>query len=276
MAANELYTEPREVTDLGECYFYHTMELPGLGTIPGPWDLRQGLSRYLGSVRFAGKRVLDVGAATGCLSFHMENQGAEVVSYDLSDRQSWDLVPYAGTNLTAVNAETRGHIRKLNNAYWYCHRALRSQNRVVNGTVYLIPPEIGPVDIAVFGSVLLHLRDPFLALQRGLQLVRDTAIVADVVPRRRYWRRFLGGLFNPEMLFLPEADEHEHTATWWVLPPQLICRFLGVLGFEDTRVTYHWQKFEGSRRFLYTVVGRRTRPAPLLPPEVMPSPRSAA
>jgi hypothetical protein len=30
--------------------------------------------------------------------------------------------------------------------------------------VYDMPPAIGPVDVAVYGSILLHLRDPFRAL----------------------------------------------------------------------------------------------------------------
>ena len=66
------------------------------------------------------------------------------------------------------------------------------------------------------------------------------------------------------MLFLPDAATQTHHAIWWVLPPQLVQRFLGVLGFEETRVTYHTQLFEGSRRLLYTVVGKRTKPAPAL------------
>ena len=35
-----------------------------------------------------------------------------------------------------------------------------------------------------------------------------------------------------------------------------------MLGFEDTRLTYHSQPYEGSRRLLYTLVARRTKPAP--------------
>jgi hypothetical protein len=45
--------------------------------------------------------------------------------------------------------------------------------------VYAIPEEIGLVDIAVYGSILLHLRDPFLALQSGLKLVKDTVVTSE-------------------------------------------------------------------------------------------------
>jgi SAM-dependent methyltransferase len=261
-----LYASPRTVTDPRECLFYHTMDVPGHGTVSGPWDLRSRLDPYLGGVAFAGKRVLDVGTANGCLSFHMEQRGAEVVSYDLSEAYSWDHVPYAGTDLIDIDAGTKGAIRKINNGYWFCHRAYRSKNRLVHGTVYTIPDRIGPVDIGVYGSMLMHVRDPFLALQNGLRLVKDTAIVAETIPRRRFWQRFVAPLLSPQMMFLPDARTRCHPATWWVLPPKVIQRFLGVLGFEDTKVTYHSQKFEGATRLLYTVVGRRTKPAPVLTP----------
>src|SRR5579864_7214144 len=101
------YANPREVFDRRDCHFYHTTDLPAQGTIAGPWDLRQGIADYLGNVTFAGQRILDVGAASGFLSFYMERQGGEVVSYDLSDSYCWDHVPYAGTDLVTAASEGR-------------------------------------------------------------------------------------------------------------------------------------------------------------------------
>jgi 2-polyprenyl-3-methyl-5-hydroxy-6-metoxy-1,4-benzoquinol methylase len=89
----ELYAQPRDVTNLGNCDFYHTMDLPGYGTVEGGWDLRGSVREYLGGVSFTGKRVLDVGKASGFLTFHMESQGAEVVAYDLSEYHGWDVIP---------------------------------------------------------------------------------------------------------------------------------------------------------------------------------------
>ena len=127
--------------------------------------------------------------------------------------------------------------------------------------------EIGPAPATGRNHPAGHigpLRDPFLALQTGLALVTDTAIVADVIPRRRFWHRWVTRFLQPEMLFLPNARDRKHGATWWILPPQLVQRYLGVLGFEDTTLTYHSQLFEGSRRLLYTLVARRTKAAPIL------------
>lgn len=264
MGVGQLYAQPKVVTDPRDCYFYHTFDLPGQPTVQGEWDLRGGIDRYLGRTDFRGKRVLDVGSASGFLSFSMERRGAEVVSYDLGEDDLWDFVPFAGVDVGRLAADSRPSMARINNGYWYCHRALGSRARKVYGTVYEIPAAIGPVDVAVFGSILLHVRDPFLALQNALQLTRETVIVTDMLPRRRFYQMFLGWLGRPRMRFLPDARGHKHGVTWWELSPAVIREFLRVLGFEETRLSYHRQTYQGRTRLLFTVVGRRTKPAPVL------------
>jgi hypothetical protein len=257
--SDEIYAMPRVVSDIGECYFYHTMELPGYGTVEGEWDLRKGASEYLGGVDFSGKRVLEIGTASGFLCFYMERQGADVVAYDLSEKESWDIVPYSQYDYPQAVLNRKAHIRKINNAYWLSHRVYRSGAKMVYGTVYAIPEKIGLVDISTFGSVLLHVRDPFLALQNALRLTRETVIVTDVLPRRYLPRRLLGKFTGPCMRFLPDFNKIAPKEAWWHLSPEIIVNFIGVLGFEAAEVTYHIQKYHGTSSKLYTVVGHRTR-----------------
>ena len=41
MTDEKIFATPRKVEDVADCYFYHTMELPGRGVIEGrDWDLR--------------------------------------------------------------------------------------------------------------------------------------------------------------------------------------------------------------------------------------------
>ena len=256
------YAQPRLITDVRDCSFYHTIDIPGHGLVEGQWDLRAGVRRYLGNVPFVSKRVLDVGSASGFLTFYMESRGAEVVSYDLAPEHHWDVVPFASVDSRGYIAERRDLIRKLNNGYWFCHRAFASKARMVHGTIYAIPAEIGPVDIAICGSILLHVRDPFLALQNVLRLTSDTVIVTDSIPRRQFMLPWVGRLLGPKMTFLPKAQTTQPRDAWWLLSPEIVRRFLGVLGFEDTTVSCHWQLHLGRKRLLYTVVGRRTKGAP--------------
>ena len=248
-----VYEQPRFVEDVSECYFYHTTDLPGIGTIEGNWDLRENLTEYLGNVEFQNKRVLDVGCASGTLSFYMEKNGAEVVSFDLDKNGEWDIVPFAKwQDRELMIKRYRMLIDRLNNSYWLTHRLLNSKANVVYGSVYNIPNEIGPVDIAVYGSILQHLRDPFFALQNGLILTKETVIVEDIL------RGQSGKIEEPYLGFLPNANTMEPKDTWWDIRPEWVVQAIKVLGFERTMVTFHKQKFEGKMIDSYTIVGKRT------------------
>lgn len=247
------YAEPRTITSLDDCYFYHTMDVPGHGTIDGEWDLRGSIDDYLGNFDFTGKRVLDVGAASGILSFHMEKAGAEIVSFDLSENFDWDIVPFAQNDHDAARSDRRQHLRKINNGYWLCHQAFGSKARMVNGVVYDIPASIGPVDVSVFGSILLHLRDPFLALENAARITQDAMIVADLSPYGRLASRFRK---NPR--FMPRATQPDGiTDGWYRLPPLLVQEWLGILGFRRSTLSWNNFKYGGSIRPIYTIIARR-------------------
>ena len=247
-----IYEQPRFVEDLNECYFYHTMDLPGIGTIEGNWDLRNNLAKYLGNVNFENKRVLDVGCASGILSFYMETNGAEVVSFDIDKNGDWDVVPFSKSNYRECIEHKRKSTNRLNNSYWLAHRLLNSKAKVVYGSVYNIPDEIGSIDISVYGSILLHLRDPFLALQNGFKLTKNTVIVEDILRGKRTKTK------KPYLRFLPNASTKEPKDTWWDIRPEWVVQAIGVLGFEKTKVTFHKQNFEGRMIQSYTVVGNKT------------------
>lgn len=253
-------TPPAARPSLETCYFYHTTEIPGHGRVEGEWDLAPAIDAYLGHVPFAGKRVLDVGAATGFLSFHVERQGGLVTSYDLSEAEGWDIVPLSGIDAAQHAVVRKSHIAAINRGYWFCHAANASSARMAHGTVYRINPAIGPVDISIFGSILLHLRDPFLALHNAAQITRDTMIVADLLPGAHPLSYLFSVLMGRTMQFKPRFSRNRPWETWWNLPPKLVVEFLGVLGFEDATVTYHSQRLKGRRMPLYTVVAKRTKP----------------
>ena len=259
-----VFTQPVRGLTISDCYFYHTTAIPGHETVPGEWDLSQGVEDYLGHVDMRGKSVLDVGTATGFLTFHMEGAGARVISYDLSEAQSWDIVPLSGIDAAEHARIRKAHIAAINNGYWLCHEAHASAARMAYGTVYRIDPSLGPVDISVFGSILLHLRDPFLALHNAAQITTETMIVSELLPQAGLHSMLLSRLIAPllgrSMQFKPKHRKNRPWETWWDLPPALIVEFLGVLGFERTVVTYHTQLLLGRRMPMYTVVGTRTKP----------------
>lgn len=245
------FAEQRLVTNIEDCYFYHTMDIPGHATVEGEWDLRANIGNYLGGHGFQNQRVLDVGTASGLLTFHVEQMGGNVTSFDLSEHQSWDVVPYAGADTNSIDAARRDHMRRINNAYWFCHRVLSSKAKAVYGSVYDIPATIGDVDVSIYGSILLHLRDPFLALASAARITKSTIIVADVCPYGRL------GQFLESPRFIPNPRRRSPWDTWWNLPPRLVQKYLAILGFPRSRVTWHRQLYKGRAKTLYTVVGHR-------------------
>ena len=57
---------------LEDCDFYHMVDIPGHGLVKGQWDLRGREADYLGAVPLNGRSVLEIGPASGHLSFWME------------------------------------------------------------------------------------------------------------------------------------------------------------------------------------------------------------
>lgn len=270
-----LYATPPENVDIDDCYFYHTMDIPGHGLVTGEWDLRGCEYQYLGGVNFKNKRVLELGPASGFLTNYMERQGADLVVRDLSEDFSWDTVPFSGMDYELADKNRRDHLRRLNNGFWFNHRAHESAAKVTHGTIYTVPEEIGTVDIATFASILLHVRDPFLALQSAAKLVREKIIVTDLYPTTDFHmvqdiidtegptgeQTFtLDAVLEPKMIFMPQYWDKAYADTWWMMSPSLIQRYLGVFGFERTEVSYHFAMAGEQRTLLYTVVGHRTRP----------------
>lgn len=264
---NSIYAPQRTVTDLSDCYFYHTMEIPGHGVVDGFWDLRKDADKYLGGVDFKGKRVLEIGPANGFLTIEMERRGADVVACDLCPELNWDTVPYYGFDHARYEKAEKAHLGQLNKAFWLTHTAYKSKSKVVYTHAYDLPSEIGSCDIAILGSVLLHMRDPIRALQKVASFVTDKIIVTDMMPNYfkkppLYGKFFLfkklyKPIMKPVMVFLPEQDKKEPLDTWWNISPEIIAEFLKVLGFPKQKISYHAPAFKGNATQLYTIVGER-------------------
>jgi Methyltransferase domain len=251
------YASPIGVSSIDECYYYHTMDVPGYGVVRGEWDLREGVDAYLGNEPLAGKRVLEVGTASGFLCFEMERRGAEVVAYDLGPGDPWDVVPFGGSDASERIAELNRHVERLNKSWWFNHRAFGSRARAVYGTVYEIPRSIGRVDICTFGSILMHLRDPLLALQRAAALKPETVIVTEPAWRRSPRALVEGRARRRSPLFLPNAATGEPRDAWWAFTPETVSNMLGILGYGTDRVVRHAQCYHDRKIPMFTVVARR-------------------
>lgn len=220
------YAAPLEVSSPSECYFYHTTDLPGLGTIEGHWDLRGCVDAYLGNYEFSGKRALDVGAASGFLTFAMEERGADVVSFDLDDGANWDIVPHykLRDKVPQMRREQSVALVRLKSAYWLTHRLSQSRARAYYGNIYSLPKALGEFDVVYYGMIVGHLRDVYEALYQGAKRCREAMIVTSMFETDD----------TPRATFIPAADRRDNLAikSWWSQTTGLMKSMLGTLGFQ--------------------------------------------
>jgi 2-polyprenyl-3-methyl-5-hydroxy-6-metoxy-1,4-benzoquinol methylase len=232
---------PQHVDNLAECYFYHCMDIPGYGFQKGPWDLRGSFNEYFGGFDVRGKRVLDVGCASGFLSFAAEKAGAsEVVSFDMDDARRQHMLPFHNSdyfnNYELWRSRQSAHIKKWHNAYWLAHAAFKSKARVYHGDIYDLPEALGKFDVAIVGAVLEHLSDPIRALASISRLVDHALVInTELIDIEEAIARFAGNADRPEIDYV-----------FWVYSLGTYRQVLRMLGFEIVRTV--------TKDFIYTVL----------------------
>jgi O-methyltransferase len=259
--SNDIFAEPEHVDRVEDCSFYHVMEIPEYGVVGAErlsdedpvnrWDLRGGVDNYLGHVQFADKRVLEIGPASGFLTFSMEARGAAVVAVEIGPDSTWDIVPHGLIDRDAVNAGRQKALARLRRGFWFVHERLGSRAQVFYGNGRSLPDELGRFDIALLASVLTHNRDPLNMIEQCARLA-DCIIIVE---------RHFPDLGRGPIAQLYASARSPQWDTWWNFSPGLFAEFLEILGFEQPKVMLHSQTHVhpgGSVRMpMFTVVGHR-------------------
>jgi tRNA (mo5U34)-methyltransferase len=217
--------------------WYHTLELaPGVVT-PGWFDTRAAATKVPLPASLAGKRCLDIGTFDGFWAFEMERRGAdEVVAIDIIDPTKWDWPPDADPKIIDDLSQRKGR----GAGFEIAAEALGSKVVRHELSVYdLDPASIGTFDFVYMGSLLLHLRDPVLALDRARRVCGGRFLSVDAYdlwltimsPRRPvahldglgrpwWWKPNLAGLVRmikvagfrllepPSRFFMPAGPGH--------------------------------------------------------------------
>jgi tRNA (mo5U34)-methyltransferase len=148
--------------------WYHSVELgPGLVT-DGVVDLRPYVELSQLPERMEGLRVLDVGTWDGFWAFEMERRGAEVVAIDIDRDEDLD---WPANRPRGEQEGRRGQGFELAKET-LGSAVVRHELSVYDAT----PDRLGTFDLVFCGSVLIHLRDPVLAIERIAGVCRDRFI----------------------------------------------------------------------------------------------------
>jgi hypothetical protein len=242
---------------LGDCAFYHATDLPDGTSLEGAWDLRGAEGAYLGHIALQGRRVLEMGPASGALTFYMEGQGADMVCLDSGWDVGNDLLPYGGIDVSGAQLKYMGDLVKVQNAWWYAHAAHASAAKIVYGNIYDVPRDIGTFDVATFGSILLHLRNPYNAMEQAARRTTEALVVTEVIDPA-----LVPG--SDAMRFHPTKSK-EVSQVWWSFTPGAIEAMVDSLGFHRLETTFHTQKHHWGHDMtqpaqdvpMFTVIGRK-------------------
>jgi tRNA (mo5U34)-methyltransferase len=222
----EAESRPRreEADEVAAQGWYHTIELPDGVVTPGRFDHRPLLAHYGLPTDLRGKRALDVGSGDGFWAFALERTGAEVTSVDIETFAEVDF-PRAIHQLFVDHDVDLSFRHGMEIA----HRQLGSKVKLVNSAIYdLDPASIGTFDFVHAGDILLHLRDPALALQRLRAVCSGEALFADC--------------FDPTLDALgagPGLTRYRggwEDATWWAPALSTLTQMVADAGFRDVEL----------------------------------------
>jgi tRNA (mo5U34)-methyltransferase len=123
-----------------------------------------------------GMRALDVGTWDGFWAFEMERRGASVVALDLDDEADLDWPPRRRPRTFPE--------RPRGDGFRLAKEILGSEVERVNLSIYdATPRKLGTFDLVFCGSVLIHLRDQMLALERIAGLCDGSFLSAEAYSR---------------------------------------------------------------------------------------------
>ncbi len=210
---------PPPLPAIEDCRFYHAMDIPSIGPVPGIWDLRGRFSDYTGGIELRGKTLLDVGTASGFLTFEAEQRGARVTSFDAESADQTDYLAFGDHN----RAED---LRRVKNSYWFSHHHFKSRAKVVHGNIRNLSAIVPPSDVVLLGQILVHLRDPLDTIRQASILAGEHLVIIE-------------GSFESDGSIAAFLGTGDGTGihSWWHLSAGLYHRWLSVLGFEIIQTT---------------------------------------
>jgi tRNA (mo5U34)-methyltransferase len=196
--------------------WYHTLDLAPGHVTPGMVDVRKVKDSYGLPERMDGMRVLDVGTWDGFWAFEMERRGADVVALDLDDERDLDWPPRRRPETYPEEPRGRG--------FRLAKELFESKVERVNCSIYNAKSEeLGTFDLIFCGSVLIHLRDQLLALERIAGLCRGTFITAEEYDP---WMNFIP---FPGSRYLADRDK---AVVYWLPSIRTWRRMLWTAGFD--------------------------------------------
>lgn len=189
---------------------YHQLDLGEGLVIQGDYDMTQYLQYYAIPEDLTGKRVLDVGTASGFFALECARRGGDVTAIDIYAAES---------ALVAAIIDATG----LDVKY-------------VQKSIYDLTPDFGQFDLVICGSLLLHLPDQFGAVQRLRSVCSGRLVLSNACTE--------DSETNPEPIckFLGAPGNDAEAAYWhyWSVSGAALKQMLLAAGFAQVSDPVHF------------------------------------
>lgn len=165
-----------------------------------------------------GKRVLDICAWDGFMSFECERRGAATVV--ATDSFAWDR---------ARSATETGWHKTGRDGFDLAHQARNSKVIPIYCDVLdLDAGQLGTFDLVLFLGVIYHMRHPLLALEKVAPLVDGLLIVESHADMQE--------IAAPAMRFYPGSEANNDPTNWWGPNAACLKAMLLDVGFRRVEV----------------------------------------
>jgi hypothetical protein len=228
VAAQIKYEEPWRVEPGAGRYWYHTMKFPDGEIIKGHTTIKD-FNEYIGGYELKGKKVLDVGTASGYLAFNAEQAGAIVTGLDAASMEEFRFFPFPGSQhfddvQEFRRAWTEHNLIPIKTAWWHSWHKFNSKAKCTYtplSELYEWPEKM--FDVVMAGAIVEHLSDPVYAIGAWARLAREAVLIpfTDVIPEDDLFIRPILPLDNP-------SAPH----VWWHLSRGLYRKLFDNLGFD--------------------------------------------
>ena len=220
--------------------WYHVIDLPYGVVTPGFVDHRHQLDKYGLPEDMTGMRALDVATYDGFWAREMERRGAEVVAIDIESMADVDLPRNWEDEFKKAGFDT-----PTGAGFKLASELLHSRVQREICSVYDLGPEkFGMFDVAFCSDLLLHLRDPLMAIENIWRVVKGYAIFADV--------------HEPELETVDapvtEFAMADKMAMWWRPNTRCLIRMMQVARFSRIEEVSRFRLDTSLERELYKVV----------------------
>ena len=197
---------------------YHRLRLGDGLIMNGDYDMSKYVDYYSLPADLTGQTVLDIATSSGFFAIECAQRGGKVTAIDI-----WEWTPLID-------------LIKL----------LDLDIRYVRESIYDLDASFGRFDLVICGSLLVHLPDPFIAIQKIYQVCKNQAVIATICTSDSENNS------RPVCEFIGQKATDGDYWVYWTIGEEALKRMLLAAGFARIENARHFNLVTEPDRIQYS------------------------